>query len=78
MRFIDACLFGDGTGGALIVTAQHHHFFETDGVEHFQGFRDFRAHGVANGEDAEHLARATFMRGVAEDGEGLSTAFDFG
>ena len=32
----------------------------------------------ADGKDAEDLACATLVRSVAEDGEGLPPAFDFG
>ena len=50
-RFVNAHLLRDGTGSALIVSAEHDDFFQSRGVEHSQGFRGFRAHRVADGKD---------------------------
>ena len=39
-------------------------------------FGDLGAQGIGNGNDAEDLAHASFMRRVAEYGEGLALRFD--
>ena len=74
--FVDARLFGDGGGGALVVAAEHDDLFDPRSVDETKRFGHLGAQGIGNGDDAENFARASFMRRVAEDGEGLALRFD--
>ena len=71
-----ACL-RDRVDGALVVAAEHDDFADARSVQRGNCVGGVGAHGVADGENAEHFAFAIGVRLVADDDDGLRSALRF-